>query len=267
MTLLLSWIGKDSRKISSFYIASDSRFSWTNTVKYDYGRKVFALTNSPDILGYCGDVLYPTLILNQILEMDRDRILFKQQSSNNERSKILFKEIQRKFTDYPSESVMKDTLEIIHVSRDRETDFICNVFSWNKKSGWLLKPQEIPDSSDKVIILGTGASEFYDRYLDYYRGFNGKTSRALFQCLTHSLLKMKDLRCGGSPQLVGLYNNFNGKNFGVIFEGKSYYLGKEIEPTEEFNNIEWRNELFERCDGLTTKILDGVQRQPDELRP
>ena len=267
MTLLLSWVGKDSRKISSFYIASDSRFSWTKTVKYDYGRKVFAFTNSPDILGYCGDVFYPTLILNQILDMDRDRILFRKDSSNQERSKILFEEIQKKFTDYPSNVVMNDTLQIIHVSREGETGFSCNIFSWTKREGWLITPQEIPESSDKVIILGTGASEFYDRYLDYYRGFNGKTSRALFQCLTHSLLKMKDLHCGGSPQLVGLYNRFNGKNFGVIYEGKSYYLGREIESAEGFNNIEWRNELFERCDGLTTKILDGAQRQPDELRP
>ena len=78
---------------------------------------------------------------------------------------------------------------------------------------------------------------------------------------------MKDFQCGGSPQLVGLYNRFNGKNFGVIYEKKRYYLGREIEQTENFNSIEWRNELFERCDGLTTKILDGAQRQPDELRP
>ncbi len=82
MTLLLSWIGKDSRKISSAYIASDSRFSWGKTEKYDYGRKVFALQNSPDILGYCGDVLYPSTILNQIMEMDKTGILFPHQSSN-----------------------------------------------------------------------------------------------------------------------------------------------------------------------------------------
>lgn len=267
MTLLLSWIGKDSRKISSFYIASDSRFSWTKTIKYDYGRKVFALTNSPDILGYCGDVFYPTVIINQILDMDRDGILFKSGLSNQERSKILFDEIKKKFTDYPSKDVMKDSLEIIHVSRDRETDFICNIFSWSKKNGWHLVPKDIPNNSDKVIVLGTGEKEFYNRYLDYYRSLNGKTSRALFQCLTHSLLKMKDLECGGSPQLVALYNKFNGKNIGVIYEGKNYYLGREIEAKEEFNKIEWRNELFERCDGLTKGILNGAQRQPDKLRP
>ncbi|PIQ49790.1 MAG: hypothetical protein COW03_03095 [Cytophagales bacterium CG12_big_fil_rev_8_21_14_0_65_40_12] len=267
MTLIISWIGTDSRKISSFYIASDSRFTWANPLKYDYGRKVFAFTNSPNILGYCGDVVYPTLILNQILDMDRDGILFPKDSTNIERSRIIYKELTKKFDTYPSKGVMDDSLEIIHVSRQGETDFLCNVYKWTKSKGWEIIPKEILGSSDKVIILGTGESEFYNRYLDYYRGLNGKTSRALFQCLTHSLLKMKDLKCGGSPQLVGLYNRFNGKNFGVIYENKRYYLGKEIEPDEIVNNIEWRNELFERCDGLTTKILDGAQRQPDELRP
>jgi hypothetical protein len=267
MTLLLSWVGKDSRKISSFYIASDSRLSWTKSTNYDYGRKVFALTNSPDILGYCGDVVYPSLILSQIMEMDRDKILFPNDANNQERSEILFREIKSKFESYTSETYMSKTLEIIHVSRQSETNFICNVFSWTKKNGWTIISQEIPDSSDKVIILGSGGKEFHNRYLEYYRGLSGKTSRALFQCLTHSLLKMKDLQCGGSPQLVGLYNRFNGKNFGIIYEGKRYFLGKELIGTENLSNIEWRNELFERSDGQTKEILNGAQRQPDELRP
>lgn len=267
MTLLLSWIGKDSRKISSFYIASDSRISWPGANEYDYGRKVFALKNSPDILGYCGDVVYPTIILGQILDMDNDKILFDSKMTNQERSIFLYHEIRKKFDNYPSQRVMSNSLEIVHVSRQSETDFICNIFNWSKKDGWSLIPQIIPDSSDKVIILGSGKDEFYERYLAYYRGLNGKTSRALFQCLTHSLLKVKDLNCGGSPQLVGLYNRFNGKNFGVIYKNKRYYLGRELGHSELVNNIEWRNELFERCDGETGKILNGAQRQPDVLRP
>lgn len=266
MTLLLSWIGKDSRKISSVYIASDSRISWGNSLQYDFGRKVFALVNSPDILGYCGDVLYPTLILNQILDMDRDKILFKPNATNSERANVIFNELQSKFNSYPI-AVMKGSIEIIHISRQGETDFLCNIYSWTKNKGWISTAMDIPNISDKVIILGTGEKEFFQRYLEYYNGFSGKTSRALFQCLTHTLLKMKDLQCGGSPQLVGLYNRFNGKNFGVIYENKRYYLGREVEPSENISNIEWRNELFERCDGSTTKILDGAQRQPDELRP
>ena len=267
MTLLLSWVGKDSRKISSFYVASDSRISWNKSTKFDYGQKVFAFTNTPDILGYCGDVLYPTLILNQILNMGQEGIIFNSNSTRFERSEIIFKELKKKFVDNPADTVMKDSLEIIHISRDNEIDFLCNIFTWTKKNGWTKKEQEIPDKSDKVIILGSGKEEFYKRYLEYYNGLNGKTSRALFQCLSHTLLDIKDLQCGGSPQLVGLYNKFNGRKFGVIYKKKRYFLGKELEESENINNIEWRNELFERCDGKSIKILDGAQRQPNELSP
>jgi len=267
MTLLLSWIGKDSRKISSFYVASDSRISWDKSTKFDYSQKVFAFSKTPDILGYCGDVLYPTIILNQLLNMGEDEILFKKDSTRFERAEVIFTELRKKFHEYPSESVMKDSLNIIHISRDNEIDFLCNVFSWSPNIGWKMKEVEIPSSSDKVIILGSGEKEFYERYLEYYNGFNGKTSRALFQCLSHSLLEIKDLQCGGPPQLVGLYNKFNGRKFGIIYQNKRYFLGKEIDKSEIINNIEWRNELFERCDGETIKILDGAQKQPNELRP
>jgi hypothetical protein len=267
MTLLLSWIGKDSRKISSFYIASDSRFSWNSTTKFDYGQKVFAFQNSPDIIGYCGDVIYPTISINQILDMDKNGILFTLGMNRFERSDVIFKELQNKFKEYPYEKVMDDSLEIIHVSRDNETDFLCNTFTWTLKLGWQKKVQDIPAVSEKVIILGSGSKEFFDRYLEYYKGFGGKTSRAIFQCLCHTLLKMKDLKCGGAPQLVGLYNKFNGKDFGVVYEKKRYFLGRELNKSELINKIEWRNELFERYDGNSLTILYGAQRQPDELRP
>jgi len=260
-------MGKDSRKISSVYIASDSRLSWGSTKKYDYGRKVFAFQNSPDILGYCGDVLYPTIILTQIMEMDKDGILFPYQSTNRERVDILFREITHRFDTYPTQVAMKNSLEIIHISRQSEIDFICFVYKWTKSKGWTKAEQQIPETSDKVIILGSGKDEFFNRYLEYYRGNNGKTSRALFQCLCHTLLKMHDPQCGGSPQLVGLYNRYNGKNFGVIYDNKSYFLGREIVIENSLNKIEWRNEFFERCDGSLKKILGGAQRQPDELRP
>lgn len=266
MTLLLSWVGKDSRKISSAYIASDSRFSWNKSTKFDYGQKLFSFDKTPDIIGYCGDVLYPTFILNQILNMAQEEILFEATSDRYRRSEIIFTELKKKFDDYPSE-VLDKSIEIIHISRDNEIDFLCNIFTWSKKNGWKKEEKEIPTTSDKVIILGTGATEYYERYKEYYRSNNGKTSRAIFQSLCHSLLKMKDLKCGGAPQLVGLYNKFNGKRFGVIFEEQRFFLGKEIGNSEIINNIEWRNELFERFDGKSLKILDGAQKQPSELRP
>jgi hypothetical protein len=60
MTIILGWLAVDSHSPSSAYIASDSRFTWGHVANYSYGRKLFAFKDYPDILGYCGDVLFPT---------------------------------------------------------------------------------------------------------------------------------------------------------------------------------------------------------------
>jgi hypothetical protein len=67
MTLLVSWAGVDTHGTASAYIAADSRISWGNPAVFDHGRKVYALRSSPDILGYCGDVLFPAIVLSQIV--------------------------------------------------------------------------------------------------------------------------------------------------------------------------------------------------------
>jgi hypothetical protein len=267
MTLVVAWIGKDSRKTSSIYLASDSRISWSTGKKFDAGRKVFAFQNSADILAYCGDVLYPTLILSQILEMDKDSILFPKNSLSTQRIEILYNLIVEKFKEYPSNELMAPSLEILHISRQGETDFICFKYIWTKKEGWSKSQIQVPDTSDKIIVIGSGEKEFKNLYSKYLSGNNGKTSRALFQCFCHTLLVTKDSYCGGSPQLVGLYNRYNGKNIGVIYKAKKYYIGRELAETNNKNQIEWRNEMFERCDETTLKILDGAQRQPNELYP
>ena len=67
MTVLIGWIGVDSRVPCSAYLMSDSRISWNDQLgAYDYGRKLFAFKNSPDILGYCGDVTFPSMVLSRL---------------------------------------------------------------------------------------------------------------------------------------------------------------------------------------------------------
>lgn len=77
MTLLVSWVGVDPRGPASAYIATDSRISWSEENVFDYGRKVFALDNHPDIFGYVGDVLFPSIVLTQIAEMADTGLLFR----------------------------------------------------------------------------------------------------------------------------------------------------------------------------------------------
>jgi hypothetical protein len=68
MTSLASWIGIDSRGQSSIYIVSDSRISWGENAVWNYGRKVFASRTTPEIFGYCGDVLFPSMFLSQVVD-------------------------------------------------------------------------------------------------------------------------------------------------------------------------------------------------------
>ena len=65
MTLIVGWLACDQRGPCSAYIASDSRISNTRSF-YDNSQKTFALKNTPDILGYCGEVLFTYQILTRI---------------------------------------------------------------------------------------------------------------------------------------------------------------------------------------------------------
>ena len=77
------------------------------------------------------------------------------------------------------------------------------------------------------------------------------------------------MKCGGPPQLVGIYRKpkTGAKNFGIIREKKRYFLGIEVpKKAGYFDNIEWRNDLFELCDGITMNRIKDAMRQPDHLR-
>ena len=68
MTLIVGWLACDQRGPCSAYIASDSRIS-DNRNFYDYSQKTFALKNTSDILGYCGETLFTYQILTRLTSM------------------------------------------------------------------------------------------------------------------------------------------------------------------------------------------------------
>ena len=77
ITLLVSCVAVDYRTPSAKYLLSDSRISWSNNKKYDYGRKVFASQNKTNIFGYCGDVVLPSILLNQLIDIIDLGLFFK----------------------------------------------------------------------------------------------------------------------------------------------------------------------------------------------
>jgi hypothetical protein len=69
MTSLICWVGADSRGAASAYIGTDSRISWSSTTTtartWDLGLKTFASSNTPDVCGFLGAVLFPSIVLSQ----------------------------------------------------------------------------------------------------------------------------------------------------------------------------------------------------------
>jgi hypothetical protein len=268
MTLVVSWIGIDSRKISSLYIASDSRISWGDKAKFDNGRKVFGCINYPVIIGYCGDVLFPSIVINQLVNLADEGLLFSLNSSNEDKFHAFYEKLIQQFNNYPSEicGITAGTLEVLFACRTGETDFFCRKVMWAKENNtWTFENIPFSKYSDKLFIIGSGREEFEGKFREFLRSNEAKTSRAVFQCLCETLENINDNYCGGAPQLVGLYNRFNSQKFGIIHENKRYLHGVELNNSSDYNRVEWRNKLFEICDGATKEIKPNAQRQPRSL--
>jgi len=272
MTLLISWVGVDPHGTTSAYIAADSRVSWGNVATFDHGRKVFAFRLSPDILGYCGDVLFPTMVLSQITEMADRGLLFSPNATCKERFEAIKEKLVQQFHSYPSmfDGITAPVLQVLHISRDpiNNTVFSCWLIEWTRNGGWSSRSMPMPPKSGILFSLGSGASEFNENYVRYGKGPDHGTSRSVFHCFCDTLFNIKDNHCGGAPQLVGIYRKPNSPaiTYGIIRDKRRYFWGARIDDDADLGSVEWRNDLFELCDGLTMKRLPSAQPQPDNLR-
>ena len=122
MTLLVAWSGVDTHGTSSAYIAADSRITWPGNTTFDHGRKVYGLDHFPDIFGYCGDVLFPTVVLGQISEMTDARLLFADNASPKIKSEAVALKLTEQFNNYPSDvaNITQDIIQVLHISRSLE---------------------------------------------------------------------------------------------------------------------------------------------------
>ena len=128
---------------------------------------------------------------------------------------------------------------------------------------------KLPSHSGILFVRGYGARDFTSRFHAYKDGPTAGTSRSVFHCFCDSLRNSGITSVGGAPQLAGLIRKpgSTGKYFGIIASGHRYLLGSRIDELSNFDRIEWRNELFEICDGDTCKRKADAQRQPDPHVP
>lgn len=272
MTLLVCWAGIDTHGPSSLYMAADSRISWKAPALFDYGRKVFAFTRWPDVLGYCGDVLFPSIALNQIVDLADAGLLFADDFSPKRKFQAIVDKLNDLFREYPAlhSGLEENSLSVVHGSRDPTDNkkFFSHTIGWNKKRGWHGEERTMPKESGLLFALGTGAADFKENYKRYEEGPTKGTSRAVFHCFCDTLANSTEPTIGGAPQLVGIIRKplTPATTFGVIHQERRTFLGAHVDNVQRFDTVEWRNASFELCDGTTMRRRTTAKEQLDVLR-
>ena len=223
----------------------------------------------PEIFGYCGDVTFPIQVLGQIIEQIDSGLLFTENEEYNKKLNKVYEAIKDSFLALPREQ--QRSFEILYVSRlssRMSAKFMITKIYLDNNKNIEIENIDTPKKSDLIIGSGSGQTAMkhsYNKWVDSISkdpNERSRTSRNMFSAFCDSLMKKVDPLSGGSPQLVGLYRVGAAKTFGIIYNDKRYFNGQEVKNNTNLSKIEWRNVLFERCDGSTMALLKGAQAQP-----
>lgn len=263
MTTLISWKGVDTHGISSIYIASDSRVTFSANVHSDNCRKILVSTKHPLIFGYCGDVVYPLFHIGAILSLidsfgiscignNFDDHCFSICSMLNSSSEEYFKSIKTEST-------------IIFVEREFiGMDSIFRMCKFKFINGKYINEKiDIESSSPLIFAGGSGGIMYTDLYYDKFRA--NSVSREVFWALCSFIKSGVDKNTGGSPQLAGLFKKGSAVPHCVVWNDSLYFCGTDINSIQHhsfFEGIKCVNENFELCNPITKNLKEGAQRQP-----
>jgi len=273
MSIIVAWAGRDNHGTTSAYIVADSRVSWAGKKeKYDACRKVFCSKKYPEIIGYCGDVLFPSIVINQIVEIIDSGLFFHSEDDCRKRFDVFKNKLISEFEKYPQDSLItSDAFEVVYINREigskNYLSFNCYSISWSRTRKWKVRTILMPVTSGVLIVFGSGREYFnlvHDKVLQ--KSKNG-TSRAIFHSFIQTLTTTSDDTYSGPPQLVGLYRmpGSCGRNYGIIFNRKRYILGTQVKRAKNCDVIEWRNKYFEICNGNSKQKLTGAANQQYSL--
>lgn len=269
MTTLISWLGADQRGPSSIYLASDSRISWGVADQWNYGGKLFIAQSSPEAFGFCGDVLFPLLILGPLCQRIDANKMLAACSNFHEKLERVRRSVEVSFKDYPTSQ--KRAFEIFYISRT-DQGMTCEfhagrVFSTDRKivnSEAMQLPRDPISGPHSGLIGEAGSGSNSMKNWDYrWQSTDIKnTSRSVFGAFCSSLKSGDDPLSGGAPQLIAIYRSGMAKQLGMIWQGKKYFSGVELEDFSAGEQLSWRNERFEICDPSTLMVRAGAQKHP-----
>lgn len=261
MTSIAVWVGVDSRGPASCYIATDSRITWTRSQSWDFGRKAFASAAFPDLFAYAGDVLFPSMLLSQVVAALDAGVINRAHSSPAERFELLEAMARITHKEYPPSQ--QTSFSVIHASRSGAG--MTSAFEVRKLTftggSWTRENLTLPWTTSTIVLAeGSGRAAVMASHDRWMHSNSGGTSRACFSAFVESLRERADASSGGAPQLIGLYRERNAQTFGIITGTSRFLHGLPVQSNDVDPSLEWRNELFERCDGRSRRTIHGAQR-------
>lgn len=269
MTTLICWVGRDQRKVTSIYFASDSRISWGSQSRWESGRKLFFCRKSADLFGYCGEVLFPTQILPTVAELLDLGVLHTGSNSAADRHHAMVEYIRKSHSD--GKNIPRHDVTILHASRDGE-NMACAFSLWctqydAKAKKWIDQTVDLDvDTSQLVAAEGSGANALERSMREVQLLPQARTSRSYFWGLCDALKSGADPFSGGSPQMAMMYSSGPPSFSGVIFDGERYIWGRRVDADAPVSHLEWRDELFHRTDPITLMPLKGARRHGRDRR-
>lgn len=267
MTSLAATLSYDDRKPSGLYIVTDSSVTWNRDPhrRWDACQKTFASQTTPDIFGYVGDALFASTIIRQVVEQFNIQLISENDNTSEERHEK-FKKLLEIALDKRQGSDF-DGATIFHGSRDGE--YMDSQFrlwkTWLPKSVNHIYDNEIEiDKNHSYIVYrdGSGANQIQNADLQWKGTYAEQTSRSAMWSFFDALDSRVDKFSGGAPQLVGIWRKGCARNFGLWWHGKRYISGMEVLDGSSFKNIDWFNNLFERCNEIDGQLLKGAKPQP-----
>jgi hypothetical protein len=263
MTSFIAWIGVDQRGVASTYFASDSRLTWDKLGSWDNGRKLFVARQYPHLLGYCGDVVFPTQTLSQIVEMIDLGFLADAEGDVDSCVERIVGILSRALVSYPRS--LRQAFQVVYGTREGlglRCRFHLRLITSDTGTEIRSEVIELPSKSGAVKVLGSGAARIRSHLARWGSSDVSETSRAVFSAFSDALREGADPTSGGPAQLIGLYRVGGGKTFGVVWNGRRYFYGTEVQSVSSMETVNWHNDLFEICDPLTLKRKPSAQPQP-----
>lgn len=227
--------------------------------------QLFASLKYPDILGYVGDVLFPSQILSQIIDLIDSGVLFAPSDSADDKLDKIKNYLYQVTNGYPNLSDVHiyygSRLDVIGKSSLHSLFRMHRLYYRNKQ--WFSERMGLPMKSGAIVIDGTGKEHVRNAIQKWEESPHKDTSRSMFSAFCDAIEGAKDSRSGGAPQLVGIHRIESARYFGVVHKNRRYFLGLPVPNPENPNNISWFNDVFEITNGSTKKRQFGAQKHKD----